>query len=104
MKLITTHQHLTAVCGGSLGYSMITQGGAVLGSLTGMVLGLVAAGAGGKHPGGCCALLIFPIMGGALGSVGGYVGGAITYTIVNNIGTIVSAPFKLINFIFAPRE
>lgn len=71
MKLINSEQNLMAISGGSLGYGLTTNGGALLGSMLGGLLGFVGSSVTGKHPSGLCSALIFTALGGTVGTIGG---------------------------------
>lgn len=98
MKTICTTQHLHAVSGGSTGYSAMTGLSAVAGGGLGGFVGFALA-ISGRAP-SLLAIVAQPIICGFAGAVGGYAVGAVSYTIGSNIGAIVSAPFKVINYIF----
>lgn len=103
MKTICTEQHLHAISGGTAtAYSWVTGTTATAGGILGGFTGFAAA-AGGRIP-SLMAIVAFPVIGGFVGTVGGYAVGAVFYTIGDNFGAIVSAPFKIINFIFQPSN
>lgn len=103
MKTICTEQHLHAISGGTaIAYSWVTGTTAAAGGILGGFTGLAVA-AGGRAP-SLLAIVAQPVIGGFAGAVLGHAAGAVFYTIGDNFGAIVSAPFKIINFVFQPSN
>lgn len=103
MKVISAEQNLCAVSGGSTtGYDLITGTSAFVGGGLGGFVGFAVA-VSSRTP-NILAIVAMPVAGGFVGAASGYAVGAVAYTIGGNIGTILSAPFKLINFVFRPNS
>ncbi len=101
MKVIDTEQYLHAVSAGSItGYDVSTNVSAVVGCLSGAFIGFAVAH---RSP-NVCSIVGTAVVGGFIGAVAGKTVGAVGYTLVSNIGTILSAPFQIVNFIFKPNS
>lgn len=113
MKIICQEQYLHAISGGAtVAYSFITGTTAIAVGAIGGLIGVALAGRARSS----VAVVVLPIGGAFVGTVGGYTVGAVSYTIGNNIdvivtashtigntiGAIVTAPFKIVDFLFQP--
>lgn len=105
MKLLSRQESLMAISGGVnnqnlTNYKLMTQVGASVGGIGFFTSGAyVAISHRSPH---LFAVLIVPLTCALVGTIGGYLAGAVTHTFGNHFGKIVGKTFEGIDYIFAP--